>query len=168
MAGRSSPAPLALPRVVGRRCLGPSLISCSDSANENCDGEGERGPAAASGDSNWAPTGLGKALALPEAVEVEDGRDILVWVDVELLTEWGMTSLARDQVRIYVELRNDGRNVCLAGEGSRKFLRTFLGWIFAQIWIRTFARWCNEHVRGPESGAGCFISACVQTSRMGQ
>lgn len=33
---------------------------------------------------------MGNAL-VPEYVDVDDGRDILVWVDVELLTEWGMT-----------------------------------------------------------------------------
>lgn len=56
--------------------------------------------------------------------------------------------------------------VCLAGEGSRKFLRTFSGWIFAQIWIMSCARWCNLHVRKPDSGAACFISASDQTGRM--
>lgn len=94
MGGRSSPrASPVVPRVVGR--LGPSFASCSDSctecgddANENCVGDGESGPAATSGDSSWAPACLGNASpALPEKVEVDEGRDILVWVDVELWTE---------------------------------------------------------------------------------
>jgi hypothetical protein len=32
---------------------------------------------------------------VPEYVEVDDGRDIFVWDDVELLTEWGMAGRSK-------------------------------------------------------------------------
>jgi hypothetical protein len=39
---------------------------------------------------------------LPEYVEVDDGRDIFAWVDVEVFTEWGMTERSKkmEEVRI--------------------------------------------------------------------
>jgi hypothetical protein len=67
---------------------------CGDDAKENCEGEGESCSPGFSGDRRAVPACLGNAL-VPEYVDVDDGRDILVWVDVELLTEWGMTDKSK-------------------------------------------------------------------------
>jgi hypothetical protein len=60
---------------------------------ENCEAEGESCSPTFSGDRRVAPACLGKALT--EYVEVDDGRDILAWVEVELWTEWGMTERSK-------------------------------------------------------------------------
>jgi hypothetical protein len=53
---------------------------------ENCDSEGESCSSTADGDSKVAPACLGN-----EYVDVDDGGDISVCIEVALSTDWGMT-----------------------------------------------------------------------------
>lgn len=87
-----------------------SWTDWGDDAKENCECEGESCPLAFSGDRRVVPACWGNAL-LPEYVEVDDGRDIFAWVEVELLTEWGMT---RKSKRWGIEdIRVTTRVICL-------------------------------------------------------
>lgn len=71
------------------------MTEWGEEAKEKFEAEGDWGPAAAwlSGDRRAAPACLGNAVA--DWVEADEGRDILVWLEVELLAEWGMAKRAK-------------------------------------------------------------------------
>lgn len=69
---------------------------------------------------------------------MDEGRDILVWVEVELLTEWGMTGDSggpgtNERGRVCC-VRVAGREVYWGAKGSGEFQWWIVGLAFGSLW----------------------------------